>query len=60
MFNGLLVENFEPFLASWNVWCKPTECEQGFFVPLGWEEELTSKGISYELREDLTIIEPEM
>ena len=60
MFSALLVENFEPFLGSWNVWCKPTECEQGYFVPLGWEDELTERNITFEVREDLSIIEPEI
>ena len=55
MITALLVENFEPFLASWNVWCKPTECEQGYFIPLGWEDELTERNIIFEVREDLSI-----
>ena len=58
--NGLLVDNFEPFLSSWNVWCTPTICQQGFFVPVGWEDELTSKNINFEFREDLTIQEIEL
>ena len=55
MITGLLVENFEPFLGSWKVWCSPTECEQGYFVPLGWEDELTKRNITFEVREDLSI-----
>lgn len=59
MFNGLLTTNFEPFKSNWGVWCQPQECEQGYFVPIGWEEELDLRNIQYEYRENLTIKEIE-
>ena len=55
MFSGLLVDNFEPFLSLWNVWCTPIKCDQGYFVPVGWQEELEKNNIAFELRDDLTI-----
>lgn len=60
IFTGLLVSNFEPFISEWDVRCTPCECEQGYFVPLGWESELNNRNIAFEVRNDLSIKEIEM
>jgi|DEB0MinimDraft_4_1074332.scaffolds.fasta_scaffold02009_13 hypothetical protein len=56
----LLVEDFEPFTSDWGVVCEPCICDQGLFVPVGWEEELEKRNINYELRNDLTITNEEI
>ena len=60
MITGLLVENFKPFLSKWQTWCRPTKCEQGYFVPIGWEKELDKKKITYTLSKKITIKQPQL
>lgn len=50
----LFVDDFEPFKGKWGVICTPQVCEQGLFVPDGWQEELNLRGITYTERTDLT------
>lgn len=47
----LIVSNFQPFLSGWGVWCKPVESNGVFYVPLGWEDELTKNGVAFEIGE---------
>jgi hypothetical protein len=42
----LKVEPFEPFMVN-GTRCVPVAYEDGFFVPDGWQEELTERGIDY-------------
>jgi len=41
------VENFERFQAPWGAWAALTPYNDGFTIPLGWEEELTKRGIEF-------------
>lgn len=45
-----LNENVEPFLSSWGAVCRPSydETLNKWLLPLGWESELTSRGIDFE------------
>ena len=54
-FTGLLVEYFDTIEISKEVHLSCTECEQGYFVPIGWEDELNERNINFEVREDLSI-----
>lgn len=40
---------FEPFTSTWNVKCLKIPYENGYIIPLGWEEELTKRGIDFEI-----------
>jgi len=42
----LKVELFEPFMVG-GTRCVPVAYEDGFFVPDGWQEELTEREIDY-------------
>jgi hypothetical protein len=46
-----LIETFEPFTSEWGAVCIPIshkhEETNGFALPLGWEEELTERGIKF-------------
>ena len=46
-----LNEQIKEFKSKWNVICKPTPYDNGFYVPLGWEDELTKKGIEFTHKE---------
>jgi hypothetical protein len=39
----------EPFESSWGSMCVPQSYNDGFILPLGWEEELESRNINYEV-----------
>jgi len=41
-------EKFEPFLAHWGSWAIPQLHDEGWILPLGWEDELTKRGIDFE------------
>lgn len=51
-------ETFEPFVSEWGAICNPIYNEQLQILelPLGWEDELTARGISFEVIE---VPEPE-
>lgn len=51
----LLVENFAPFKSTNGITCAPVQCDQGYFVPDGWQAELRLRDIVYIERDDLTI-----
>ena len=42
-----ITEQFEPFQSSWGTWAIPQPHENGYIMPLGWERELTIKGIEF-------------
>ena len=46
-------ETFEPFVSEWGAICNPIYNEQLQILklPLGWEEELESRGIDFEVLE---------
>jgi len=46
----LIAEQIEPFTSSWGVVCKPafSEDNNGYLLPLGWELELTERGVEFE------------
>ena len=46
-------ETFEPFVSSWGAICNPIYNEQLQILelPLGWETELESRGIDFEVLE---------
>lgn len=46
-----ITDYFESFVSSWGVIAIPKEHESGFVMPLGWEEELTERGIDFEVIE---------
>jgi hypothetical protein len=48
-----LVDTFEPFRGDSGAWCKPQPIIDGggFWLPLGWENELTARGIEFEVIE---------
>jgi len=39
--------NPKPWLSAWGVWFACQPYEDGFIIPLGWEEELTKRGIEF-------------
>lgn len=41
-------ERFGPFLSTWGSWAIPMPHNDGWIMPLGWEEELASRGIEFE------------
>jgi hypothetical protein len=43
--------NIDPFKTSWGTWCKPIQYEDGYYLPIGWEEELIKKSIEFDIRE---------
>ena len=45
-----LTANLEPFTSSWGAVCRPSydETLNKWLLPLGWESELTSRGIDFE------------
>jgi hypothetical protein len=48
MYNELLkVENFSQFTSSWGAKCKPCKIGDFYYLPLGWEEELTKRGKTF-------------
>lgn len=54
MYNVLFISTqIEQFVASWGAVCSPQPYESadgtvsGFILPLGWEEELTARGIDF-------------
>jgi len=48
MYKHLFVTTeFEPFKSSWDVWAIPQPYNDGFIMPLGWEGELTQRGIEF-------------
>jgi hypothetical protein len=46
-----IVKEIEPFMSDWGSLCKPVEFNNGYTLPLGWEEELESRGIEFEVIE---------
>jgi hypothetical protein len=46
-----LLHTFEPFRGDSGSWCKPQPIEDGggFWLPLGWEDELTARGIEFDV-----------
>jgi len=55
-----LNENVEPFVSAWGAVCMPTynETVAKWLLPLGWESELTERGIAFEVIEIEIINEP--
>ena len=54
MYKILRTSDFEPFQVD-GVWCRPIAREDYFFVPDGWQEHLTDRGIEFtELETDGT------
>lgn len=45
----LKTAHFEPFMGSWKVICQPTLIGEFYYVPLGWEEELSERNINFEI-----------
>ena len=45
--------NIEPFTSSWGAVCRPSydETLDKWLLPLGWEGELTARGIAFEVIE---------
>ena len=39
----------EPFESSWGSMCVPQSYNNGFILPLGWEQELENRNIGYEV-----------
>jgi len=40
-------DDFTVFKSSWRVWCSKIPYNNGWIIPLGWETELTARGISF-------------
>jgi hypothetical protein len=55
-----LVSNIDPFTSSWGAECRPfyDEVLDKWLLPLGWEAELTERGIDFEEIEIEIINEP--
>ena len=52
--------DFETFTASWGSIVSKIPYDNGFICPLGWEEELTKRGIEFvEIEYEIPIIEDE-
>ena len=49
-------DEFEPFKATWGAWAGLHPHQDGWVLPLGWEDELTARGIYFEVIE---VPEPE-
>jgi hypothetical protein len=52
MYNTISInETFEPFVSEWGATCNPLYNEelQILELPLGWESELTERGIDFEV-----------
>lgn len=50
MYKMLFIsESFEAFKAPWGAWCRPQPYNDGFIMPIGWEDELTKRGIAFEV-----------
>jgi hypothetical protein len=47
----ILKQNIEPFKSEWGSWCIPQPFEDKFYLPLGWEEELTKRNIEFSIEE---------
>lgn len=48
MFKMLFLKvEVEPFKASWGAWFTSQPYKDGFICPLGWEQELTQRGIEF-------------
>jgi len=45
-----LASNIDPFTSSWGAECRPSydETLDKWLLPLGWESELTERGIDFE------------
>jgi len=43
-----MTEEFEPFESEWGSWSVCIPYNGGFICPLGWEEELSLRGIIFE------------
>lgn len=41
--------NPDPWLSSWGVWFSCMPHEDGYIIPLGWEDELKNKGIEFKV-----------
>jgi len=56
-----LNSNVEEFTSSWGAVCRPSydETLDKWLLPLGWEDELTQRGIDFEIIEIIEIIEDE-
>jgi hypothetical protein len=47
MYKMLYIANwFDPFLSEWGVWSHSSESGE-VWLPLGWEDELTGRGIEF-------------
>lgn len=48
-----LIANIEPFTSYWGAECRPSydEVIDKWLLPLGWEDELTARGIDFEVIE---------
>jgi hypothetical protein len=56
MYKMLFIsETFEPFKATWGAWAIPQPYGNGYIMPLGWERELTLRGIEFT---EIEIVEP--
>jgi hypothetical protein len=52
----ILETNIEPFKSQWGSWAIPQPFEDKFYLPLGWEEELTNRNIEFTI-EEINIID---
>lgn len=52
--------NIETFISSWGAVCRPSydETLDKWLLPLGWESELTVRGIEFEVIEIEIVEEP--
>ena len=47
----IVLTNYEEFSSSWGINAKPILNNGNYLLPLGWEEELTKRGIDFEIKE---------
>lgn len=56
MYKMLFLTNtFETFQSAWGSWAVPQPHNDGYILPLGWERELTLRGIEFT---EIEIVEP--
>jgi hypothetical protein len=51
MTQVIKINEYIEFKAEWGVYCNPIQYENFYYLPLGWEEELDKRNISYEIIE---------
>ena len=40
---------FKPFVSSWGALCVPEKYGDDYLLPMGWEQELTARGIEFDV-----------